>query len=262
MSYLSSGEAVAIIPAAGRATRLGRIPCSKELIPLQIAAAGSYAPAPGTPVAIENLLSRLTDNGINKAFVITAPEKSDLIDFLQQRKKGWPEITLRTKAASPSVPHTLRESLDLAGNSTVLLVFPDILFHPENALARLLDHDAKSGREATLALVPSDRGDKVDMVDIQEDGTVTGIVAKPGPGNAGWTWIAAAWKPAISRRLMELTAGKPCPSAGEMHVSDVFTSAIKRGMSIGSICFPAGKALDIGTPEDLATLWGAGFPAT
>jgi glucose-1-phosphate thymidylyltransferase len=252
-------EIIALIPAAGRGTRLGQIPCSKELLPLIPTVGNPYAPWPGSRVAIEDTLYMLAENGVLSAVIVVAPEKTDIQPYLENFP--CPDIDVRfvERASSPSVPHTLAAALADISGTEFALVFPDIVFSPRDTLRRLALQHATNGADITLALVPSDRGDKVDMVTTSPAGDVLDILPKPGAGRRGLTWIAALWNARFSAYLADFVARQKEVTAGEIHVSDVFNAARTDGLAVRALTIMDGKALDIGTPEDLEALWRLGF---
>ena len=101
-----------------------------------------------------------------------------------------------------------------------------------------------------LALVPSVRGDKVDIVTIDDDERVVDIVPKPGPGISGWTWVAAAWSATFTDFMHEQTVASSEPRDREIYVGDVLNAARASGMTIKGVRFEHGWAIDIGTPDD------------
>lgn len=254
-----NSDCVALIPAAGKGSRLGELPCSKELVPLVPGAGSPYVAAPGTRVAIEDTLHVLGENGIREAIIVITAEKQDIPAYLGDGTKAGVALTYVVRAPSPSVPHTLASAAPEVGNRTVVLVFPDILYRPRDAVSRLLYRHRESGADLTLALVPSDRGDKVDLVDTDATGRVSGIRAKPGAGQRGWTWIAAAWGQRFTACLAAQVAGYNRRAAREPYVGDIVNAACRDGLTVLTLHIPDGAALDIGTPEDLERLWRHGF---
>ena len=206
--------------------------------------------------AIENAVKLLAENGIRRQFVIIRPGKWDIPAYLVNGRHLGAELSYLVADASPSVPHSLDTAHAFVQSSEVALVFPDIVFRPRNAVAETIALRDSSSADVALALVPSRRGDKVDMVDIGDAGDVRRIVAKPGAGVAGWTWVAAAWGTAFTQFLHDFLAGGPAlPGRTELYVADVLNVAIGAGLSIRAATFPDGDALDVGTAGDLAEAW-------
>ena len=257
ISLESANHVIGLIPAAGRATRLGELPYSKELLPVPDRGTGSVQP--GTQIAIESTVRFLLECGVTQQGVVIAPAKQDIPNYLGDGSRLGASITYTVVANSPSVPHSLDAAYDGIAGHDVLLVFPDILFEPRAEIAKYLSSRAQTEADVLLALVPSTRGDKVDMVSVDAEGMVSKIVPKPGPGKAGWTWVAAAWSSDFSDFLHRLLDDDGTvhehPADCELFVGDVFNAAIASGLVIGAAMFADGWAIDIGTADDFAAAW-------
>ena len=138
-------------------------------------------------------------------------------------------------------------------------MFPDIMFEPRAAIAAYLASFEPKECDVVLPLVPSTRGDKVDLVAIDNDDNVREIRPKPGAGQHGWTWVAAAWSPAFTAFLHHFVSTHAAkiehPSGSELYVGDVMNAAIAAGLSVKARKFASGETIDIGTPDDLAAVW-------
>lgn len=246
-----------LIPAAGKGSRLGRLPFSKELLPIGFA--GVAGPGRGVLVAIENAIASLVENGVTRQHVIIAPGKWDIPAYLGDGSQLEASISYLIADASPSVPHSLDVAHRFVESCEVVLIFPDIVFQPRDAISELVTHRARSGADVALALVPSDRGDKVDIVSCNSAGDVMEIIAKPGADISGWTWVAANWNSKFTAFLhahLRQTGRPDQPrSQQELYVADILTAAISAGFTVQAVKFPDGDAIDIGTPDDLSRAW-------
>lgn len=256
MTKLSLGNVTPVtglIPAAGRASRLPGLSGSKELLPVP---AGSANP-PCT--AIENSVNFLLDCGIEHQRVVIAPDKKDISDLLGSGCALGAQISCTTIADSRGVPDSLSAGLTEHLESNVVLVFPDIMFEPRAAIAQGMAEFRESDCDVLLSLVPSARGEKVDMVIADDNGIVSRIHPKPGAGIRGWTWVTAAWSPAFSAYLQRYAAdiadADERSQGREHYVGDVMNAAIDDGLSVRSARFPNGTMIDIGTPDDFAAAW-------
>ena len=253
-------DVIAVLPAAGAGSRLGQIPCSKELVPMQRGPVDPFRPAHGGRVIIEEALYGLGANGISAAVIVTAPGKDDIEARLGSGPVGGVHLTYLGRADSPSVPHTVQTALATAGGRNVLLWFPDILVKPVSLVRELMEAHRKSGADVTLALVPSHRGDKVDIISLDDCGEIEAISAKPGPGIHGWTWVTAIWTARFSAFLDHYVRSSGGPSGREWQMADVLNAGRNGKFIVRSLKFSDGKALDVGTPDDLDRLWAGGGP--
>lgn len=260
LSLQDGNSVTGLIPAAGRATRLGNLPYSKELLPVP-RRANSDTPD-GLQLAIENSVTFLLDCGIQQQHVVIAPAKQDIPDFLGDGERLGAAISYTTIADSPSVPHSLAAAYPSVATSNVVLVFPDIMFEPRAAIASHFSAWSAPDSHIMLALVPSERDDKVDIVSVDAKGLVTRVDPKPGLGRRGWTWVAAAWLPQFSefmhRFVNEAGTADGTADGRELFVADILNAAITSGLVIRATTFPEGRAIDIGTPGDFALAWQQG----
>ena len=253
LSVASANPVTGLIPAAGRGSRLPNLSGSKELLPLP----GENDA--GTQPAIEYSARFLLSCGITQQHVVIAPDKRDIPEFLGDGSRLGARLSYTEIAESPGVPNSLAAACGQVEDATVVLVFPDIMFEPRAAIAAYLGSFNPQECDVVLPLVPSTRGDKVDMVSTDSDDSVREIRPKPGAGQHGWTWVAAAWSPAFTAFLHQFVSTKAgeieLPPGSELYAGDVINAAIAAGLSIKARKFAAGETIDIGTPDDLAAVW-------
>jgi glucose-1-phosphate thymidylyltransferase len=245
-------ELVGVLPAAGAATRLGPLPCSKEVLPLGIGR--DAAGRPRVRVPIDYALETLRTAGVRRAVIVLAPGKDDVSRFLGDGSERGIELSYRRLAASPGAAWSIDDARTWVGDADTALAFPDIRFRPATALRALAGAHSEVAADLWLALVPSTRGDKVDLVLTEDDGAVREIEVKPGPGHEGWTWVTALWSPRFADFLHRRVAGLG-RGAGERHIGEFVNDAIAAGLEVRSLAFDGGAARDIGTPEDLEREW-------
>ena len=213
----------------------------------------------GTQLAIEYSVRFLLSCGIEQQQLAIAPTKRDITEFLGDGSRLGARISYTEIAESPGVPYSLAAACEQVTAGTVVLVFPDIMFEPRAAIAAYLGSFNPQEYDVALPLVPSTRGDKVDMVSLDRDDNVREICPKPGAGQHGWTWVAAAWSPAFRtflKHFVNADAGTTEHRSGsELYVGDVINAAIAAGLSIKARKFASGEAIDVGTPDDLAAVW-------
>ncbi|MDR7481072.1 MAG: sugar phosphate nucleotidyltransferase [Armatimonadota bacterium] len=247
-----------MIPAAGRATRLGPLPFSKPLFPIRVTSGRPGAPA--VTVVGAHLLARMRQAGIGKAYVLVARGQWDMASYFGDGTAAGVRLAYIAVDATPSTVHTLDRAHPFVEGVPVALGFPDILFRPPDLYSRIIAHQQVTGADVVLAVLPTDRPQRMDMVDLDAQGTVRDIVIKPQHTTLRFTWTAAVWTPAFTRFLHAFLARAGPDDAvthgqwegRELFVGDVIRAALREGMRVEGVTFPEGATLDIGTPEDLA----------
>lgn len=245
-------EIVGLVPAAGRARRLAGVLAgeaagtSKEVLPVGL-------PARGRRPAAAYLLGAFARAGITRAYVVLREGKWDVPTALLGSPVALAHLVLRE---SSSVAETLDAAYPFVRGGRVALGFPDILFRPADAFLRVREHQEAAGADVVLGLVPTDRPDKADVVEMDAGGRVRRLVIKPrAPVLRPSTWIAAVWGPAMTELLhAEVAAAReaPAPAERELYPGDVIGRAIEEGLRVEAVELPGGRHLDIGTAEDLA----------
>ncbi len=254
---------VAIIPAAGHATRLKGLGStgSKEILPV------GYSPAfPGGRPVIDHVLERLSLGGLEKALIVTRPDKGDIERTLGTIRHQI-ELHYLYTAATPSSVHTLATALrddDPAGEregssrTSWILAFPDILFDPPDACAALRQ-GLDEGCDLVLALFPCQAPEASDMVRLDSRGQVVDLIIKGSDVGLTYTWGLAAWGPRFTSLLLDTVRAADSESQEspllqpprELFVGHVIRQALARGLAVSTVPFPRGRILDIGTPAAL-----------
>lgn len=164
---------VGVIPAAGYATRLQPLNCSKEVLPVR-----------GRPV-MDYLIERMRRANCDELRVVTRPEKEDVIRTAQACGAtvilGRPETAVRSMALGMA---------GLAADDIVLLGFPDSIWDPVDGYLHLLALLA-SGHAVALGLFQTSEPARGDVVTCDGD-SVTQIDIKPEQPSSTWIWGCAA----------------------------------------------------------------------
>lgn len=249
-------EVVGILPGAGRARRSARLPCSKEIFPvgfhtLPAGGSGSAEPKP----ACGYLLESMRVAGARRAIFGLRSGKWDIPAYLADGAVYDLALAYTVVADSPGVPWTVRQTLPFVGGARVLFGFPDIVFRPADALARLERRQRERGADVVLGLFATERPEKMDMVALDDEGLVQDIVIKPNASALRHTWILAVWTPVFSafldQHLRTLDAADDSDS-GEIHLGDVVRAALAEKWPIDAVDVSDGRYCDIGTPDELA----------
>ncbi|MEM6796873.1 MAG: hypothetical protein AAF725_23065 [Acidobacteriota bacterium] len=254
-------EVMGLMPAAGSASRLGgRLPCSKEILPVGFEAGPGGAPTP-RPVC-HPMLRGWAAAGIERAVVVLRDGKWDVPAYLGSGAELGLDLAYLLVEQTRSVPETLRRATRWLGESHVALGFPDILLEPRDAWTRLLEFHACGARgggggggggDLSLGLFPTEQVAKTDMVSLEGE-RITGLVIKDSACTLRWTWSIALWTPRMTRFLERWSASREAlqrEPGSELWVGDVIRAAIESGLEARGLRFESGSFLDIGTPEDL-----------
>jgi glucose-1-phosphate thymidylyltransferase len=135
-------EIVGIVPAAGQATRISPLPCSKELYPVALRRDESGA---RPKVVSHYLFERMRQAGIRKAYVVLREGKWDIPAYF---KDGTALLDMHLAYLMMRQPFGAPFSLDQAypflREAIVVLGFPDLVFWPDDILLRVITRNAQA----------------------------------------------------------------------------------------------------------------------
>lgn len=247
-----SREVVGVVPAAGLATRLGRIPVSKEVLPVGWEAGPSGSPK--VKVVSEYLLEAFLRAGIQRAFFVIRRGKWDIPEHLGDGSDFGLRIGYLLMGLPHGAPYTIDQAHPFVREATVALGFPDIIFEPVDAYARLLERHRASEADVTLGLFPARAPETCDMVDADPGGKVRRIEVKPPRSALVHTWGIALWEPRFGDFLHERVARGLVGAAGakETYVGEAIQAAIGEGLRVEAMPVSESPYIDIGTPEAYA----------
>jgi dTDP-glucose pyrophosphorylase len=179
-------KVVGIIPAAGYATRLQPLHCSKEVYPVR-----------ARPV-MDYLLERMWAAGASEIRVVTRPEKHDVIE----------NAALHGARIIEGRPPTLARSISLglqglAQEDVALLGFPDTIWEPLDGYAPLMEAVRTAEWVAALGLFSSPDPHTCDVVVTDRTGQVVGIEVKSPTPSSNVIWGCAAVRASALRDIGE-----------------------------------------------------------
>ena len=245
-------EVVGLVPAGGQATRLGQLPCSKEIFPV------AFSPGDGDRrifprVVCEYLLENFRRAAIHKAYIILREGKWDILAYLRDGRLCDINLAYLITSVPFGAPYTVDQAYPFVQDKIVALGFPDVLFERDDAFIQLSKRQAVRNADVVLGLFPADRPEKVDMVDLDDAGRVRRIVIKAQETQLTHSWSIAVWTPVFTRFMHEYLASRRDSAAGqpELFVGDVLQAAIDEGLHVEGVHVSDRPYTDIGTPEDL-----------
>jgi glucose-1-phosphate thymidylyltransferase len=239
---------VGLIPAAGRAQRLGALPCSKELLPIGFRETQT---GPVPKVAGHYLLERFRAGGVRQVFMVLHESKGDVPRYFGTGAIAGVDLAYLSIPGSRSVPETLDRAYSFVQDSIVALGFPDVIFEPVDAYARLVERQAATGADLVLGLFPAERFQTTDMVELGADGRVLRVEVRPASTSLRFNWLIAVWGPAFTHFLHESVREAPAEGR-ELQIGAIVQGAVAGGLRVEGVEFPAGSYRDIGTPAELA----------
>lgn len=259
MIQSKDNEIVGLIPAGGKATRLGPLPCSKEVFPL-----GYREMADGTkrPKVLSNyLLDKYKIAGASKTFFVLGQEKFDIPTYYGDGKMIGMDLAYLMMDLPYGAPYTLDQAYPFIGGKTVLLGFPDILFQPEDCFVQLLDKMKADEADVVLGLYQVDDPETIRRSDMvgwnASTGEIHKIFIKPQEGEFTHSWIMACWGPAFTEFmhafLQEDLKQREADSENfpEIYQGHIVQAAIEKGLKVSAVLFEGYGFQDIGTPTSL-----------
>jgi glucose-1-phosphate thymidylyltransferase len=252
-------DLVGLVPAAGSASRIAPLPCSKELFPIGFGpVAGDTGPRP-KPVA-SYLLERMAAAGVRKAFVVLRDGKWDIPSYFGGGDRIGLDLAYLVVRKSFGVPFTIDHAYPFLKDSAVAFGFPDILYWPEDALGSLVRRRESSAAEIVVGVVPTRRPEKEDLVELDERGQITAIEIKRESSDLRHTWMLAVWGPAFTEFMHafvadvepEVSASQGLWRGRELYAGDVLWAALQNGLTHETVVFEEGGYIDIGTPDELS----------
>ncbi|MDX1579010.1 MAG: NTP transferase domain-containing protein, partial [Gemmatimonadota bacterium] len=245
---------VGVVPAAGRARRLGSPAGSKELLPVY---PDPRRPGRTLPVCYR-LFDAFREASIPEAVVVLRTGKGDLRSRLEAGPPRALEVEILELDDSPSSAFTIATGTRRAGDATVALGFPDVLWEGARAFSRLLEALDDPRADAVLGLFPQAPDYPTHTVELGEAGRVLGFSGPGGVTGDRPAWTLAVWRPTVSRwieRAVEARYGagaRADAGAGELGMTEVFRGAIAAGLRFRGLEVSPAPFLDVGDPERLA----------
>ena len=252
-------DLVGLVPAAGSASRISPLPCSKELFPVgfrRLEAGGELRPKS----AAHYLLERMANAGVRKAFVVLRDGKWDIPAYFGGGSLVGLDLAYLLMRRPRGVPFTLDDAYPFLQDSTVAFGFPDILYWPEDALTALVRKKKDTDVDMVVGVVPTRRPEKEDLLELDDRGNIVGLQIKRADSRLKYTWMLAVWGPAFTEFMHsfvrevepEIAANEGRWQGRELYAGDVLWAAIQHGLSHETVVFEDGGYIDIGTPDELA----------
>jgi UTP--glucose-1-phosphate uridylyltransferase len=229
---------VAIIPAAGKGTRMADITHGrpKELLRL------------GRKTVLELVIEEARQADPDRIVVVSAENKPELSDAA--RALGV-EVVLQTQ------PLGLADAVACVGvEDEALILFGDCVFEETGPSARLAEL-VRKGIDGAIAVeaVTDEETRLYGIVEANEfSGGISGILEKPGPERTTSRWAVAArmaFGYGFMTYLLERVAMMTITPAKEVSLTPILRGAIDRGFDFKAVpLLPDQKRIDCGSPEE------------
>jgi glucose-1-phosphate thymidylyltransferase len=252
----SQREIIGIIPAGGRGTRLGPLPCSKELFPVEFQEATEGAGLHPKPIG-QHLLEHFRRAGAEQALFVIRKGKWDIPEYFGDGSSLGMSIGYLIMNLPYGAPYTIDQAYPFVREANIVFGFPDMLIEPEDTYPRTLEHLSATQADIVLGLFPTDQPQLCDPIEFDEQSRIRQIHVKPRQSDLRITWATAAWAPSFTQFLHEYLAGLEREAASqpsarpELYMSHVIMAAIQSGLRVEGLSLPGARFLDIGIPENL-----------
>lgn len=217
------------IPAGGLGTRLQPLGFSKELAPVARRA------------VIEYLIERMVLSGIEKIFINTAEDKTDLIRYLSTKSPYHSNLVFMVRPRRGLFDGIALPSELLRDDDELYFGLPDTIWYPKDSFSQL----DKLSSSLVLGLFDTGTPEKFDSVVINSKNEIQSIKVKIPNPQTKWTWAIGKMtvKAAKIMRTFEYHQDQPRLFGDIMqhYVEEYQGSALELAKS---------ACIDIGVPEE------------
>jgi len=252
---INKSEIIGLIPAAGKALRLGPIPTSKELITVGFETINGNR----YPKTVSSyLLDQMSDAGISDFHIVLRKGKWDIPNYYGGGEQFNMNICYQIADHSYCVPFTINQAYPFIKNKTVAFGFPDILIKPRKVFSQLIEKlNANLKTDFIIGLFPSYDALKEDHLDNTANKVKNNYITNKKALLNSYTWIIAVWQPSFTKflhqyldKLVKKYSSEELME-NECQLSDILNMAIVEGYNADFVFFEKGDHIDIGTPERL-----------
>jgi glucose-1-phosphate thymidylyltransferase len=250
-----SKEVIGLIPAAGDATRFGKLPCSKELLPIGFQEDKTISGSK-PKVLMSCLLEKMRRASIHNAYVIIKKGKWDIPDYFGDGSEYGINIGYLIQNLPYGVPYTLDQAFPFIMNRKVALGFPDTIYQCPNIYGLLLNRLNKGDAHIVLGVFPADETENADRVEIDTNGLIRRIICKPNKSNLRFVWAAAVWQPGFTHYMHEYLASLDTSGLqAEIQIGHIVQFSIEAGFLVAGVQVSKYPPMDVGNARRLKSLW-------
>jgi glucose-1-phosphate thymidylyltransferase len=252
---LPSREIIGLFPAAGKATRIAPLPCSKELFPVGFQNTADGKSVRPKPVG-QYLLEHYRRAGARRVHIVIRKGKWDIPEYFGDGSFLDLSLSYQIMNLPHGAPYTIDQAYDFVREATIVFGFPDILIEPQDAFPRLVAHLEETHADLALGLFPTDQPHLCDPIVFDDHGRIREILVKPPHSDLHFTWTIAAWTSSFTQFLHKYLSDLEekeahAASRTEVYMGHVINAAIRDGLRVEGLHLPGARFLDIGVPKNL-----------
>jgi len=217
------------IPAGGLGTRLQPLGFSKELAPV------------GGRAVIEYLIERLLLAKVDRIFINTAEDKTDLIRYLSTKSPYRDQLVFLVRERKGLLDGIVQPAQFLRASDELFFGLPDTIWFPKNAFSQINKQPGK----LVLGLFDTGTPERFDSVVIGKNNRIRSIKVKVNSPKTKWTWAIGKLRVGEVPKLLKLASfQKGIPLFG------LALDAYAKKNPSYAVELKNSDCLDIGQPED------------
>jgi len=242
---------VGVIPAAGRGTRLLPFRYPKELFPIAYDDSSLQNGDVQLRIVCQDALDSLSAADIDEAYVIISDQKFEVMRFLSNGQEFGVNLAYLHQREINGLPFAIDCAYNWVKERTSVLLLPDTLLEPRDALRRAIAFLDKKKADVVLGVFPTDHPEELCSVDFDPDGRVRGLYDKDASRGIMNTWGFVVWSPAFTAHLHAFVNDVVNLPGRELTLADVITAALETRLSVFAFPIDGGKFMDIGKSSSL-----------
>ncbi|MFK5921230.1 MAG: sugar phosphate nucleotidyltransferase [Verrucomicrobiota bacterium] len=228
----------AVILAAGRGTRMKGLTedIPKPMIEVQ-----------GSPI-LETIIRGLVENGVREVLVVVGYRPEVIKDYFGDGSAFGCEISYVTQVVQDGTGRVVDLAADFSAGDAFILSYGDILV-PAASYADLVEF---SGVDAKITVKVNEDVSQGGAVFIDDEGWLTGLIEKPGPGEPTSPYYNAGIY-SFSARIFEYTAKLEKSPRGEYELTDAIAAMVEDGLKVKAVEL-SGEWADVRDPGVVESL--------
>lgn len=204
-------------------------------------------------VVCEYALESLVEAGVKQAYVVISDNKCEILRFLSDGREYRIRLAYLHQNEVIGLPFAIDCAHGWIGDRNTVLVLPDAIVEPRDAVGQLLEFRRQRRADVVLGVFPTENPHDLCPVRFDEHHRVLALHDKDrfGAGGLRNTWGMAVWGPGFGEFLHQFLARTVTPSGRELTLADVLTAALEEEMDVLALPVKGGKFWDIGKSSSL-----------